>query len=66
MTFHAAYSGEDGIEACQLLSEETRTEFEQSSGKPCDAAVLEEKLSDAEQVVDIAAYGALRPDRPPR
>jgi hypothetical protein len=35
----------DGARACEVLSPSTRSELEQSSGKPCAQAILEEHLS---------------------
>jgi len=34
----------DGTRACEVLSPSTRSELEQSSGKPCAQAILEEDL----------------------
>ena len=39
----AAAAG-DGVAACAALAAPTRDELEQSSGKPCEEAVLEEEL----------------------
>ena len=40
----AATSSGDGRAACALLSPHTRDELEQSSGQPCERAVLEESI----------------------
>jgi hypothetical protein len=40
----AAAAG-NGARACQLLSPSTRSDLEQSSGKPCRKAILEEHLT---------------------
>jgi hypothetical protein len=39
-----AAAGSDGSAACAALTAPTRDELEQSSGKPCEEAVLEEEL----------------------
>ena len=44
--FYRALGEGDGTAACALLTPATRSELEQSSGKACDQAILEE-LSDA-------------------
>ena len=40
--FYAAVAAGDGAAACDLLVATTRTELEQSSGRSCPAAVLDE------------------------
>jgi hypothetical protein len=40
----ASASERDGEAACDVLAPDTRSELEQSSGKPCAEAVLEEDL----------------------
>jgi hypothetical protein len=42
-----AAAGGDGTAACAALAAPTRDELEQSSGKPCEEAVLEEELAGA-------------------
>ena len=42
--FYAAVRQRDGDAACALLNPSTRSELEQSAGKPCPAAVLEEDI----------------------
>lgn len=42
--FVEAITAGDGARACDLLSVATRAELEQSTGKPCDRAVLEEDV----------------------
>lgn len=57
LDFSGALTDGDGSRACELMTEATRTELEQSSKEPCDTAVLAEDIPSAEQVLDIAAYG---------
>ena len=40
--FYAAVGSGDGSAACALLAPRARAELEQSSGQPCETAVLEE------------------------
>ena len=42
--FYDAVGSGDGSAACLLLAAPTRASLEQSAGKPCDRAVLEEHL----------------------
>jgi hypothetical protein len=50
-----AAAGGDGPAACAVLAAPTRDELEQSSGKPCEEAVLQEDLGAASGVdrVDV-------------
>ncbi|HYH35804.1 MAG TPA: hypothetical protein VD814_11685 [Nocardioides sp.] len=51
----AAASSGDGAAACSLLSPRTRSELEESSGKPCEEAILEEQLT-AEEPVTVSVF----------
>jgi len=51
----AAAAG-DGPGACAALAAPTRDELEQSSGKPCEEAVLEEGLGDGEGPASVEVY----------
>lgn len=42
--FHAALAEGDGEAACTLLAPATRSELEDSAGKPCPQAIVEEQL----------------------
>jgi hypothetical protein len=42
--FYAAVQGGDGAGACDLLAPRTKSELEQSAGKGCDKAILEEDI----------------------
>jgi hypothetical protein len=42
--FHRAFADKDGAAACAELAPKTVSELEQSAGKPCAAAVLEEPV----------------------
>jgi hypothetical protein len=54
----------DGAAACALLAPAVRTELEDTSGKPCDRAVLDEPMGDgsgsvAVEVFDTAAQAVV-------
>lgn len=51
----AAVRDGDGPAACAALAQPTRDELEQSSGEPCERAVLEEQLGDGsgETLVEV-------------
>ena len=51
-----AAAGRDGAAACAALAGPTRDELEQSSGKPCEEAVLEEGLGDGEGPASVEVY----------
>ena len=55
--FYDAYSAEQGGAACRQLAPETRSELEQSSGKPCDEAVIEEDVPTVSDLVHVRVYG---------
>lgn len=54
--FYAALAESDGPAACELLAPATRTGLEQSSGSPCEEAILEEGLPAASQATRVAVY----------
>src|SRR4051812_5559396 len=56
--FEATLSVQDGAGACALLAEATVDELEQSAGKPCPKAVLEE-TDDGGGRVDGSRYGTM-------
>lgn len=57
LAFHAAHSSGDGAGACGLMIDAVRTELEHSSDQPCGTAIIEQPLSRAEQVLEVAEYG---------
>jgi hypothetical protein len=57
--FYAEVASRDGPGACALLSAATRTELEQSAGKACGEAVLEESIPDPDQVEPARVYGTM-------
>ena len=57
--FHAAVADRDGSGACDLLAPETRSELEQSAGKACSAAVLEQQLPEAGEIRSTRVYGTM-------
>ena len=52
----AATHDGDGAAACDLLAPAARSELEQSSGKPCETAILEEDLGDGSGDLQVAVY----------
>ena len=42
--FYAAIGSGDGAAACDLLAPRTRSELEQSAGRPCEDAILQEDV----------------------
>jgi hypothetical protein len=55
--FYAAYDSRNGAAACALLAPATRTEVATAAGKPCAAALLEEKLAGTGRPSEAAVYG---------
>jgi hypothetical protein len=49
----------DGAAACATLAPTTRSELEQSSGKPCAAAILEEVSDDRGDGGDVQVFGSM-------
>jgi hypothetical protein len=52
-----AVQGKDGAAACALLAPDTASEVEQSGGKPCPEAILDENLPGPGAVTGTAVYG---------
>jgi hypothetical protein len=57
--FSAAVSDGDGAAACDLLTPGARTELEQSSGRDCDRAILEELGGTPVEAGDVHVYGLM-------
>jgi hypothetical protein len=57
--FEHAIEADDGAGACALLAPRTRSEVEQSAGKPCAEAILEEDLPEAGAPTGSSAYGTM-------
>ena len=57
--FEHALESDDGAAACNLLAPRTRSEVEQSAGKPCAKAILEEDLPEAGAPTGSSAYGTM-------
>lgn len=55
--FYAAYAGNDGAAACAQLAPRTRSDLEQSAGKPCEKAVLEEDVPDVDEPTKVQVFG---------
>lgn len=54
--FYAALADRDGGAACEALAPSTRSELEQSAGKPCEDAIVEEKLSEAQDPATVEVF----------
>ena len=57
--FYSAVAAQDGAAMCELLTRVTRSELEQSAGKPCDQAVLEEKIPSVREHGNIQVFGTM-------
>ena len=55
--FTAAIEARRGEQACHLLAPATRAELEQSAGKPCRAAILEETRKNVGRTEIFHVYG---------
>ncbi len=55
--FYGAYEDRNGSTACDLLGPETLSEVEQSAGKACSTALLEETLPRPGRVTASSVYG---------
>src|SRR3954447_8772082 len=55
--FYSALDADDGARACRTLAPRTRDEVEQSAGKPCAEALLEEDLPDPGAPGDVRVFG---------
>lgn len=56
-SFYAALARDDGDAACRLLAPATRDELEQSAGKACAAAILDEEVPEVTDPLDVQVYG---------
>jgi hypothetical protein len=52
-----AVAGHDGAAACTVLAPDTADELEQSAGKPCDQAILDEDLPAPAPIHSADVYG---------
>jgi hypothetical protein len=57
--FYASVQAEDGDAACALLVPSTRSELEQSAGKPCPEAILEEDIPSGEGAAATEVFGTM-------
>jgi hypothetical protein len=57
--FTEAVDAHQGAAACSYLAPATKSELEQSAGKPCSAALVEEGLQDAGAFRSATAYGTM-------
>jgi hypothetical protein len=57
--FYDALARHDGERGCALLAPETLSELEQSAGKPCPEAILEEEVPSVTQPEDVHVFGAM-------
>lgn len=56
-SFYAALARGDGKAACRLLAPATRDELQQSAGKTCTEAILEEGVPEVTDPLDVQVYG---------
>lgn len=54
--FYQAIASKDGAAACALMEAATRSELEQSSGQPCETAVLGEGIQPVGDPVAVRTY----------
>lgn len=57
--FEDAVGADKGAAACALLAPETRSELEQSAGKKCAAAILDEDLPEPDAFESASAFGTM-------
>jgi hypothetical protein len=57
--FAEAVSSGRAAVACSLLAPETKSQLEQSEGKKCLAAILDEDLPEADAVEDSSRFGTM-------
>jgi hypothetical protein len=57
--FYAAVAGGDGESACSVLASATRSELEQSAGKPCAQAILDEDVPKVVDPQEIEVFGTM-------
>ncbi|MBB4744147.1 hypothetical protein BJY16_007606 [Actinoplanes octamycinicus] len=53
----AAAASQNGPQACATLAPDTTAELEESAGKPCPDAILDEELPEPGRVVGTSVYG---------
>lgn len=57
--FYAAVSDGDGAAACTLLAPRTKAELEESAGKACAQAILEEDIPDSGDRRSTQVFGTM-------
>jgi hypothetical protein len=57
--FASALAAGDGARACSVLARSTKIELEQSTGDPCDEAILDEATRTVGSRIDVDAYGTM-------
>lgn len=57
--FEDAVGAGKGAAACALLAPETRSQVEQSAGKACDTAILDEDLPEPDAFESASAFGTM-------
>jgi hypothetical protein len=57
--FYSAVEAGEGAQACTLLAPSTRSELQQSSGSPCEEAILEEVRAPTGRQLDADAFGTM-------
>jgi hypothetical protein len=57
--FYDAVGSGNGVGACRLLAAPTRASLEQSAGKPCPQAVLQEQLPTSDRLVGVEVHGQM-------
>jgi hypothetical protein len=57
--FYRAVAAQDGASVCDRLTRVTRSELEQSSGQPCDRAVLEENIPAVHARGRVEVFGTM-------
>jgi hypothetical protein len=55
--FYAAYAEGEGDAACDQLAPKTKSELEQSAGKPCAEALLEKDVPEVDQPMKVQVFG---------
>ncbi len=55
----AAVADQDGERACALLAPAARSELEDTSGKPCDKAILEEDIGEDSSPAAVEVYDSM-------
>jgi hypothetical protein len=57
--FYDAVAAQDGDAACAVLAPATRSELEQSAGKPCAGAILGEDVPEVASPEKIEVFGSM-------